>query len=135
MTASHEPFDASVPDQDPAILAAGVRLHDHVPLAAALVLLHVLPVHADPLALEDGVDEPQLLLGVEPDHRLHVVFLLHAVFDGDDPILHSELLLSLHGKIRPQVNVFSFDRLTGHETHVGEFFLYGQNQFCRSETH
>jgi len=64
------------------------------------------------------------------DNRLHIVFLLHAVFDCNDPILHSELLLSLHGKICPQVNVFSFDRLTGHETNLREFFLYGQNQFC-----
>ena len=50
---------------------------------------------------------------------------------GNDSKRH----ISLHGKIRPQVNVFTFDRLTGHETHVGGFMLYGQNQFCRGETH
>ena len=57
-----------------------------------------------------------------------VLRIISTVFNGDDSILHRELLFSLHGKIRPQVNVFAFDRLTGHETNLGKCFLYGKNQ-------
>src|SRR5262249_14949949 len=38
-------------------------------------------------------------------------------------------------KIHPQMNVFSFDRLTRHEAGVGKFFLNSQNQFGSGETH
>ena len=69
------------------------------------------------------------------NHRLHAIFLLHGMFNGNDPILDGQLLFSLHGKIRPEVNIFSFYRLTGHETDSGEGFLNGENQFCSGEPH
>ena len=69
------------------------------------------------------------------DHRLHVIFLLHHMFNGNNPILDGQLLFTLHRKIRPEVNIFAFYRLTGHETDSREGFLNGEKQFRGGKRH
>jgi hypothetical protein len=69
------------------------------------------------------------------NYRLHTIFLLHGMFNGNDPILYSKLLFGLHGKIRPEVYIFSFYWLTGHEADSRKGFLKGENQFCSGKGH
>ena len=75
------------------------------------------------------------LLWQSRDHCLYAIFLLRGMFNRNDLILDGQLLFSLHRKICPEVNIFSFYRLTGHKTNSGEGFLHGKNQFRSGKGH
>lgn len=56
------------------------------------------------------------------DHCLYAVSLPHGLLNFDNPLLHGEPLFGGQRQIRPQMNIFSFNWLTGHESNLGKFF-------------
>src|SRR5829696_5772046 len=56
-----------MPDYAAPVLSEGLRLHDYVPFAAALVRLSIGAGHRDLFAELDRIIEPHLLFGMKPD--------------------------------------------------------------------
>jgi hypothetical protein len=113
-TAQTARFIATVPWQGYRFLAPA----EEYPDAASGTVAPALPAAPHPPHSGSGIR-------YSDDNCLHVVFLLHDMFESDKALLHCQLLLSRHGQIRPEMNVLSFHRLTGHETYLREGFLNG----------